>query len=96
MKIKYCGPGSFINVHPHGRHDKDEVKDYPDEFAEDLLATAKENKFEVVDGKSVDDNPLEKMTVAELQAILGDMEIDYSKDAKKADLISLVKAGKGE
>jgi hypothetical protein len=49
MKIRYDGPGSFVNVHPYGQHLKDEIKEYPDDFVKELLATSKAQKFTVVD-----------------------------------------------
>lgn len=45
MKIKYLGPSESVNVAPYGPHRKGEEKDYPDEFAEELLATSKKQKF---------------------------------------------------
>ena len=45
MWIKYLGPSESVNVEPYGPHRKDEAKEYPDEFAEELLATSKKQKF---------------------------------------------------
>lgn len=59
MKIKYLGPGSSVNVGPYGQHNKNEVKNYPDEFAKELLATSKKQKFEVVS------NPVTKKSKTE-------------------------------
>ena len=49
MKIKYLGPSPEVNVAPYGPHRKDEDKDYPDEFAEELLATSKKQHFKAVE-----------------------------------------------
>jgi len=51
MKIKYLGPGDAVNVEPYGRHLKDQVKDYPDDFADELLTTSTRQQFECVDTK---------------------------------------------
>jgi len=48
MKLKYKGPGAYVMVAGFGRHDRKEIKDYPDEVAEELLATSKRQKFQVV------------------------------------------------
>lgn len=45
MKIKYLGPSSSVNVAPYGPHPKGQVVDYPDDFAEELLATSKKQRF---------------------------------------------------
>lgn len=93
MKIKYLGPGSFVNVDPYGQHDKNEIKEYPDEFAAELILTSKKQQFAPADaGNETGDNPLNKMTVAELKKMLDDMQVEYPGDAKKADLIELIKA----
>lgn len=48
MKIKYTGPSPGVNV--GGRvQKKDEVIDYPDDFAKELLLTSKKQKFVCVD-----------------------------------------------
>ena len=49
MKIKYLGPGSSVNVVPYGRHEKGEIKEYPDDSGIDLIATSKKQKFEVME-----------------------------------------------
>lgn len=90
MKIKYSGPSDFVNVEPFGRHTKGAVKEYPDEFGTELLATSTKQQFELVaDG-------IAECTVAELKAMLDDKGIDYPKDAKKAELIELARTLKGE
>ena len=43
--IEYLGPADWVNVEPHGRHMKNEVKEYPDDFAEELLGTSKKQQF---------------------------------------------------
>lgn len=94
MKIKYTGPRDVINVAPYGLHGKDEVKDYPDEFGEDLLATSKKQKFEAVDG--IKTGALNDMTVKELKALLDKREVSYDATATKSKLIALVEANTGE
>lgn len=48
MKIKYLGPSPEVNIEPYGPHRKDEAKDYPDDFGQELLATSKRQKFEEI------------------------------------------------
>jgi len=48
MKIKYLGPRAAVEVAPFGPHGIGEIKDYPDEFAEELLKTSKRQEFEAV------------------------------------------------
>ena len=48
MKLKYLGPRDQVLVEPYGRHWQDKVKEYPDDFAEALLATSVRQKFEAV------------------------------------------------
>jgi hypothetical protein len=50
MKIRYDGPRSSVNVVPYGEHPKGKIKEYPDEFGEELLATSKTQRFEIVEG----------------------------------------------
>jgi hypothetical protein len=45
-RIKYNGPSESINVEPYGRHVRGTVKEYPDDFAVDLIATSRKQKFE--------------------------------------------------
>jgi len=49
MKLKYEGPGSYVEVAGFGRHHKDETKAYPDKAAEELLATSVRQKFQIVE-----------------------------------------------
>lgn len=51
MKIKYLGPSPSVNVGEFGPHPKDVVIDYPDDVAEELLATSKKQKFERADSE---------------------------------------------
>ena len=48
MEVKYCGPRDEIEVAPYGPHRKDAVEEYPDDFARELLATSKKQRFEAV------------------------------------------------
>jgi len=59
MKVKYLGPRESINVHPYGPHAKDEVKNYPDDFAHDLVDGSSRQQFEAVGGKT-DEKPGDK------------------------------------
>lgn len=65
MKIKYLGPSAKVNVHPFGEHRKFEVKDYPDDFAEDMIATRREHKFEIVEDPKVKDSRAKKNSALE-------------------------------
>ena len=49
MDIRYCGPRDHIMVVPYGVHNKDEIKEYPDEFGQDLLDTSTRQRFELVE-----------------------------------------------
>jgi len=82
MKIKYLGPSDEVIVAPYGPHRKGDVKEYPDDFAEELLATSIKQKFEAID--AVDD-----MTVAQIKAELDARGIEYPEKAKKAELFEL-------
>lgn len=95
MKIKYLGPMNRVIVAPYGDHFKDQVKDYPKEFGEELLATSLKQQFEVV-GKSAeepDEDSLELKTVAELTAMLKEKGIEVPPKARKAELIALLEQG---
>ena len=48
MKVKYLGPSKSVNVGGYGAHRKGRVKEYPDEVAEELLATADKQRFQAV------------------------------------------------
>lgn len=49
MKIIYKGPSPFVLVGGSGPHNRDEVKDYPDDVGRELLETAKRQRFEAVE-----------------------------------------------
>lgn len=53
MQIRYDGPRSDIEVGDFGPHKKGEVKEYPDEFGEALLATSRKQKFVAVSSDPV-------------------------------------------
>ncbi len=57
MKIKYTGPSPSVNIGDRVQK-KDEIIDYPDDFAKELLATSKKQKFVCV-GKP-EEKPPEK------------------------------------
>ena len=48
MKVKYLGPNDYCDVAPHGRHFKGKTEEYPDDFAKELVATSKRQKFKAV------------------------------------------------
>lgn len=50
MKIRYLGPRTEVNVAPFGKHQLNDVKNYPDDFAKELMETSSRQRFEVVDG----------------------------------------------
>jgi len=89
MQVKYCGPRKEIIVAPYGPHRKGDVKEYPDDFAEELMATSKKQQFEAVDPPSAP--PEDEMTVAQLKEVLDGLGIEYDDKAKKAELIELYK-----
>jgi len=58
MLIKYLGPSPAINVGVKGKvrvHVKDKALDYPDDVAEELLATARKQRFEAVGNQKTED-----------------------------------------
>lgn len=57
MKIKYDGPRHVVGVAGFGDHKKGEVKDYPDEIAEELLATSTRQRFSTVDAPTMKPKP---------------------------------------
>jgi len=89
MQIKYLGPSGDVNVAPYGPHRKGDVKEYPDDFAEELLATSIKQKFEAID-------VADALTVAQLKAELDIRGIEYPDKAKKAELFEIYEATKGE
>jgi hypothetical protein len=65
MKIKYLGPRDSIRVGGYGKHDKDRVKEYPEEVGKELITTGVKQRFEAVDDPaakedSSDDNGKKK------------------------------------
>lgn len=80
MKIKYVGPNDHVIVGPFGRHDRDQIKEYPDEFGKELLASSQRQRFE---------GAVETMTIAELRAKLAEAKIDVPANTKKAELVEL-------
>lgn len=49
MKVRYLGPRQSVWVAPFGVHVAGEIKDYPEEFARDLVATSRRQQFEMVE-----------------------------------------------
>lgn len=100
MLIKYLGPSPHVNIEPYGQHRKGETREYPDEFAVELLSTSSRQQFEPVtgDGTIAITPPPEKMTVPALKDLLDRLGVGFPANAKKADLVALVEtatAGKG-
>jgi len=48
MFIRYLGPREEIDLPPHGKHLKGQLKDNPEGLAKELLATSKKQIFEAV------------------------------------------------
>lgn len=48
MKVKYFGPQSAVRVGGFGQHKQGEIKEYPPEFAAELLRTSKKQHFEAI------------------------------------------------
>ena len=48
MQVKYIGPMDAVRVGEYGKHEKGEIKDYPPDFAKQLLATSSKQQFELV------------------------------------------------
>lgn len=49
MKVRYLGPRSSVIVAPYGAHPAGEIKDYPEEFARDLVSTSLRQQFELAE-----------------------------------------------
>lgn len=49
MKIRYLGPRQSVGVAPYGPHVAGEIKDYPEEFARNLIGTSRRQQFEIVE-----------------------------------------------
>lgn len=97
MLINYLGPSDFVRVPPYGRHWQDQVKEYPDEFGADLLASSTKQQFEEVDDGVVTETPdLADMTVKELKELAAKLEIDVDAKAKKNDLVAAIEGATGE
>lgn len=84
MKIKYLGPNDHVVVGSYGVHYRDEIKEYPDDFAKELLATSVRQRFE-------GEGSIESKTVAELTTILEAAGIEIPPKARKAELIEMLK-----
>lgn len=52
IKLKYLGPRDHIDVPPYGEHIRDQDKEYPTAFANELLETSSRQQFEVVEVKA--------------------------------------------
>ena len=100
MQIKYLGPSGDVNVAPYGPHRKGDVKEYPDDFARELLATSIKQQFEPVGDWEEEVIVAEKitgidaMTVAQIKAELDILGIEYPDKAKKAELFELYEAAR--
>ena len=69
MKIRYLGPQPRVSVGPYGPHMRGEVKDYPDGFGEELLATSRRQRFEKVSGSAGADTPPDGAVLADMREI---------------------------
>ncbi len=98
MKLKYLGPRDSIMIQGNGLHEKGEIKEYPDDVGQDLLATSVKQKFEAVDDSvlSKTGKDLPDMTVPELKKLCDELHISYTADAKKADLVALIRGNTAE
>lgn len=96
MIIKYLGPSQSVIVAPCGAHEKDEIKDYPDEFGAELLKTSKKQKFEAVDGVIANTPALEDMTRVELKKMMDKLSLPYDSRVAKNRLIEMIKANTAE
>jgi hypothetical protein len=98
MKIKYLGPSQSVTVIPYGRHLKNKVKDYPDDFGEKLMATSVRQQFEAVDDGVITqaDQRIAAMTVPQLTALCKELEIEVPTGARKADLVALIEENTAE
>jgi len=45
VRIRYEGPCDKVNVAPYGEHAKGQVKEYPEDFAKELIKTSEFQKF---------------------------------------------------
>ena len=68
---------------------KDEVREYPDDFAAELMATSKRQRFETEPSDPAD------MTVNQLRQVLKDLDVEVPANAKKIELVNLVRATAG-
>lgn len=90
MLIKYLGPSPEVNVGQFGSHRKDEVKEYPDNIGQELIATAQKQQFEAAEVGTVSASSAEVMTVEQLKTELGNFyDAPTLKGLKKADLVAL-------
>jgi len=60
MKVKYLGPRDGVHVEPYGVHLKNQVKDYPGDFAENLIATSQKQRFKAVEARKSAADPEKK------------------------------------
>ena len=92
MQVKYLGPSRSVNIAPFGAHYRDEIKDYPDDFAAELLETSHKQQFEPAGGDPVIAiaRPLKSMKIDELRGLAGKLEIDFDENANRSALISLI------
>ena len=90
MKIKYLGPiplpeklegGMWVNVHPYGQHDIDTVKEYPDDFGKELIATSKTQNFEEV----IDTPPENEEFYEVIQNVVKEAELPVEEVIEEVD-----------
>lgn len=59
IKIRYDGPCDMVRVAPYGEHYNGVEKEYPEDFAKELIETSKKQQFSIVkiSGKSISAEP---------------------------------------
>jgi len=62
MKIKYKGPSPSVNVGAYPAQSKGQIVDYPDDVGEELLASAKKQKFICVEEEALSDKTASEKT----------------------------------
>ncbi|WP_319521662.1 HeH/LEM domain-containing protein [uncultured Desulfosarcina sp.] len=72
------------------------IRDMPEKEALRLIGKGHVEPAAGDDGVIAETEPPEKMTVPELKDLLDKLEVEYASDAKKAELLELVKKHTGE
>lgn len=77
MDIIYLGPSESVNVGSYGDHRKGQLKQYPDDFGADLIATSIKNRFEAVPTEQ------EQQKDAEVSAIMEEITSRFPAKKKR-------------